>query len=121
MDLTYEEPTYEDDCELLELCSKLGATYNICYKGALLCIDRCDPALKQTLLQHEDQKQFQLKLQEERQNQLQHEEEVQLLRDKKAVRLSWVQLFIAAVFGGVCSKLIDLIPTIIDWIVSLLK
>lgn len=46
MNLNYKEPTYDTDCELLEVCKELGATYNVCYKGALLSLDRCDPSQK---------------------------------------------------------------------------
>ena len=50
MNLNYKEPKYDADCELLEVCKALGATYNICYKGALLSLDRCSPSQKQTML-----------------------------------------------------------------------
>lgn len=43
---------------------------------------------------------------------------MQRLRDKKAVRRSWLQLLIAAVLGGVITKLFDWIPMIIDWLTT---
>ena len=40
-------------------------------------------------------------------------------REKKTVRRSWFQLFTAAVAGGLCAKLLELLPTFAKWIMSL--
>ena len=106
---------YDEDCEMIDVCRELGATYELCYKGALL-IARCDPAEKQALLLGYQQNKQQLEIQDREDARLKREEEVQTLRDKKAVRRSWFQLLIAALLGGLFTKLIDLLPQIISWI-----
>lgn len=116
MNLNYKEPKYDADCELLEVCKELGATYNVCYKGALLSLDRCDPSQKQTML-HDHKKWLRdLEIQDREDARLLREEERQIrelqlqeLRDKKAVRRSWIQLFAAAFLGAAITKVIDLL------------
>ena len=116
MNLNYKEPKYDADCELLEVCKELGATYNVCYKGALLSLDRCDPSQKQTML-HDHKKWLRdLEIQDREDARLLREEERQAkelqmleLRDRKAVRRSWIQLFAAAFLGAVITKAIDLL------------
>lgn len=47
----YETPMYDEDCELLEICKKLGSTYKRCYKGCeMLLYERCSAAIKQNIL-----------------------------------------------------------------------
>ena len=114
-DYNFEHGRYKDDCDMIDICEEIGATYGLCYKGALLT-RRCDPAKKQALLLGYQQNKLQLEIQDREDARLKREEEVQTLRDKKAVRRSWFQLLIAALLGGLFTKLIDLLPQIIDWI-----
>lgn len=119
--LNFRMPKYEKDCDLIDICKELGATYKHCYQGADVITQRCDVFEKQSILQGYQQKQLQLEIQDREDKRQAIEEEMQRLRDKKAVRRSWLQLLIAAVLGGVITKLFDWIPMIIDWLAALLK
>ena len=45
-------PLHEDDCECLDICLKLGRTYERCYKGVDILIGkRCEVIQRQLLLQ----------------------------------------------------------------------
>ena len=47
-------PTYDEDCECLEICRKLGGTYERCHKGASTLISRrCSADTRQSLLQND--------------------------------------------------------------------
>lgn len=118
---SFQIPTHKNDCELIDICKELGATYKFCYKGANILEQRCTPHQKQTILQGYNQKQLQLEIQDREDKRQAIEEETQLLRDKKAVRRSWFQLLIAAILGGIFTKLIDWSPIFIDWLKALLK
>ena len=117
----HEPPKYDNDCELLDICDELGATYKLCYKGASLIVERCTPAQKQAILQGYEQKKLQIEIQDREDKRQAAENELQLLRDKQAVRRSWVQLLVAAVLGGIFAKLFDWIPMLIEWIKALSK
>lgn len=118
---SFELPQYKNDCELIDICAELGATYKICHKGANLLSERCTPAQKQSILQGHNQRTLQLEIQDREDKRQADEEKLQFLRDKKAVRRSWFQLLIAAILGGFFTKLIDWIPTLIDLLKALLK
>lgn len=118
--LNITPPTYDSDCELIDICEELGATYNLCYKGSN-SLSRCKPAQKQSILQWYEQKKLQLKIQDLEDERLLREEKLQSLRDKKAVRLSWIQLLVAAILGSLFTKLFDLFPLIIEWLKVLLS
>ena len=113
---TFELPTYQYDCELIEICEKMNSTYTICYKGVSILYKRCSPAQKQTILQGYYQGKLQLEIQDWEDERIKREEELQLLRDKSAVSRSWIQLVAAAVLGALITKLIDWIPAIISWL-----
>lgn len=111
---------YHDDCDMLEICKELGATYNMCYKDANILSERCSPAEKQSILLQHEQNILQQKIQDREDARQAREEKLQILRDKKAVRRSWVQLVAAAILGGAITKLIDFLPLFIAWLKSLL-
>ncbi|MFR4501422.1 MAG: hypothetical protein ACLT45_09140 [Thomasclavelia spiroformis] len=114
------ELKYDEDCDTIDVCKQLGRTYNLCYKGALIGAERCSPAEQQSIIQQFNQSKLQLEIQDREDERLAREEKIQELRDKKAVRRSWVQLLVAAILGILFTKLIDLLPFIINWIKSLL-
>ena len=114
------ELKYNEDCGTINTCNQLGQTYNLCYKGAPLGSGRCSPAEQQSIIQQFNQSKLQLEIQDREDKRLALEEKIQELRDKKAVRRSWIQLLVAAILGSLFTKLIDLSPFIIDWIKSLL-
>ena len=116
----WSEHTYDEDCDIIDICNEIGGTYNLCYKGANIFAKRCSPAEKQSILQQYQQNKLQLELQDREDARQAREEKIQILRDKKAVRRSWIQLLAAAVLGGIITKLIDMLPIIIDWLESLL-
>lgn len=111
---------YDSDCDNIDICKQLGSTYNICYKGADIYVDRCSPAERQSIALQFNQNKLQIETQNREDARLAKEEAIQKLRDKKAVRRSWIQLFAAAILGGLVTKLIDLLPILINWIKSLL-
>ena len=47
-------PKYHEDCECLEICKKIGKTYDVCYKDAVIA-DRCPGHTRQLLLQQNSQ------------------------------------------------------------------
>ena len=116
----FELPTFKYDCDLIDICKKMKSTYKMCHKGASVFENRCSPAQKQSIRQGYLQSKLQLEIQNREDERIKHEEEIQLLRDKSAVRRSWIQLFVAAILGGVCTKLIDWLPAIINWLKALL-
>lgn len=114
------ELKYDEDCDTIDVCKQLGRTYNLCYKGASIGVERCSPAEQQSIIQQFNQSKLQLEIQDREDERLAREEKIQELRDKKAVHRSWVQLLVAAILGSLFTKLIDLLPFIINCIKSLL-
>ena len=56
MDIKMPVRTYEDDCECLEICKKLGETYGKCYKDSNMMIHkRCPVDSRKILLQKHSQ------------------------------------------------------------------
>lgn len=97
LDFHYEPPKYDEDCDMLEICESIGATYNVCYKGCdILTCNRCSIDTKQNILQ-----QYNAQKLAEQNAQLQRKE------NKKSAFRSWVQLILAALLGGVFTKLLD--------------
>lgn len=93
----FESPKYDEDCDMLEICESIGATYNVCYKGCdIMGCDRCSIDTRQNILQQHNSQ----KLAE--QNAKMQEKE-----NKKSAFRSWVQLILAALLGGVFTKLLD--------------
>ena len=113
--------SYDSDCELIHVCAELGGTYDLCYKGATFMAERCSPAQKQAIRQAHEQRKLDREIQDREEKRLLREEKIQALRDKKAVRRSWLQLLIAAILGGVVTKIIDFFPVFINWIIALSK
>lgn len=66
---------YDKDCDTLDICKQLGSTYNICYKGANLTVDRCSPSERQSIIQQFNQHKLQLEIQKH--------EDVRLAREEK--------------------------------------
>lgn len=94
-----EPPVYDEDCDMIEICDSIGATYNICYKGAgMIGCKRCSIDTKQQILQ-------QHRAEELAKNNLDNMEK----ENKKSVARSWIQLILAAILGGAVTKLFDLI------------
>ncbi len=110
----YVPPTHNEDCPLINICTQTGTIYDACHKGSAVLSERCSPAQQQNILQNYRQWKMQLELQSLEEKRLLHEQQVQELRDRQAVRRSWVQLFVAAVLGGVFAKLID-------WLITFFK
>lgn len=94
-----EPPVYDEDCDMIEICDSIGATYNICYKGAeMIVCKRCSVDTKQQILQqHRAEKLAEKNL------------ENMKAESKKSAMRSWVQLVLAAILGGAVTKLFDLI------------
>ena len=56
LDIEMNMPTYEDYCECLGVCKKLGGTYGKCYKGENMMIHkRCPVDSRKLLLQKHSQ------------------------------------------------------------------
>lgn len=104
---------YKSDCELLNICNELGATYGVCYKDADILSKRCEPAQKQAILNAYKERKLRLEIQARQEEQQLREEKLLLLRDKQAVRRSWIQLFVAAVAGGIIAAIINLLTSFI--------
>ena len=52
MEINMNIPTYENDCECLNVCKSLGCTYDMCYKGENSMFDkRCSIETRKLLLQ----------------------------------------------------------------------
>lgn len=105
LDFYYKPPKYDEDCDMLEICENIGATYNICYKGAEMLTknDRCSIDTRQNLLQ-----QYNAQKLAEQNAKLQEKE------NKKSAFRSWVQLILAALLGGIFTKLLDWIFLLIQ-------
>lgn len=92
-----EPPVYDEDCDMIEICDSIGATYNICYKGAeVIGCKRCSIDTKQQILQ-------QHRAEELAEKNLDNMEK----ENKKSVARSWIQLILAAILGGVMTKTLD--------------
>lgn len=51
-DLNLKPPKYEKDCDMVDICENIGATYNICYKGCYITgRNRCSIETRQNILQ----------------------------------------------------------------------
>lgn len=51
-DLNLKPPKYEEDCDMVDICENIGATYNTCYKGCHMTKkNRCSIETKQNILQ----------------------------------------------------------------------
>lgn len=101
---SFEPPKYDEDCDMLEICENIGATYNTCYKGCdMLTNSRCSVDTKQTILQQYNAQ----KLAEQTAKN-------QDKADKKSAIRSWVQLILAALLGGIITKLLDMLFTLIQ-------
>lgn len=88
-------PYRSEDCDMLEVCKKLGATYNKCFaKSNPLFSDRCSAAERQNFM-------IQYKELEQRKNEFKRME----LQNQKDVRRSWWQLLVAAILGGAATLL----------------
>ena len=56
VDIKMHISTYEDDCECLEICKKLGGTYAQCYKDEnMIILKRCSVETRKLLLQKHSQ------------------------------------------------------------------
>lgn len=92
-----EPPVYDEDCDMIDICEDIGATYEVCYKGCdMIGCDRCSIDTKQQILQQHRAEEL------AKQNLDNMEQESQ----KTAIR-SWIQLILAAIFGGVITKLLE--------------
>lgn len=47
---------YDEDCDMLDICKELGATYDFCYKGASIAYERCSRAEKFLITRQHEQK-----------------------------------------------------------------
>lgn len=51
-DLGLEPLKYRDDCDMIDICKNMGATYKICYKGSYVSEkSRCSVETKQSISQ----------------------------------------------------------------------
>lgn len=51
-DLGLEPPKYKDDCDMIDICENIGATYDICHKGCYMAgRNRCSIETRQNILQ----------------------------------------------------------------------
>lgn len=102
--LHYEPPRYDEDCDMVDICESIGATYKVCYKGCdMIGCDRCSIDTKQRILQQHKAEEL-----AEQNAKTQSEE------NKKSTRRSWVQLILAAILGGIITKFLDWIFWVIQ-------
>lgn len=90
--------SHEEDCEMLDICNSIGATYSMCYKGAIIGC-RCSSHDKQMILQQKHLLDFQKKASE---NQAQN--------DKRSF---WLSIISGAIAGLLVNGVIYLIEYLI--------
>lgn len=101
--LNIEPPLYDEDCDIIEICESIGATYETCYKGCnMITSERCSKETKQNIL-----------LQYNAQKLAEQNAKVQDKENKKSAVRSWIQLILAALIGGIITKAFDILFSLI--------